>query len=64
MRLLLGAWSSRWQHLLWRLELMLPMLLTQYSDEAEIYEERELSTWKLVLLSVIVLGLSGWSFFW
>lgn len=63
MKLWFGAWGSRWQHLLWRLELMLPMLLTQYSSTEEVYEERELSTWKLVLLSVVVLGLAGWSFF-
>lgn len=63
MRLMLGAWGSRWQHLLWRLELMLPMLLTRYSDEEETYDERELSTLKLILLSVVVLGLSVGSFF-
>jgi hypothetical protein len=63
MRLWLSAWGSRWQHILWRLELMLPMLLTQYTSEEEVYEEREFSGWKLGLLSVIVLGLSGWSFF-
>ncbi|MEZ5537123.1 MAG: hypothetical protein R3F02_16055 [Thiolinea sp.] len=63
MKLWLSSWGGRWRHLLWRLELMLPMLLTRYSDEEEVYEERELSTWKLLTLSVVVLGLSGWSFF-
>ena len=63
MKLWLSHWGERWRHLLWRLELMLPMLLTQYTDEEETYEERELSTRKLLVLSVFVLGLSVWSFF-
>lgn len=63
MKLWLSRWRGLWQHLRWRLALALPALFTQYASAEEVYEERELSGWKLVLLSVVVLGLAGWSFF-
>lgn len=64
MKLWLSYWSSHWQHLLWRLGMIIPMLFSQYADADETHEEREvMSLWKLLLLAAVVLGLSVWSFF-
>ena len=59
----LGRWGSLIDHVLWRLGMFLPMLFTQYTSEEAVYSERVLSGWKLGVVSVVVLGLSTWSFF-
>ncbi|MEZ5477455.1 MAG: hypothetical protein R3E95_08215 [Thiolinea sp.] len=61
-RMWLGRWQTHWEHLLWRLSLWLPLLFTRYVSAEEVYEERELSAWKLGLVSVAVLTLSIGSF--
>lgn len=62
----MSLWSSalisRWQHVRWRLSLMLPLLFTQYASAEEVYEDRALSGWKLAVASVLVVGVSIWSF--
>ena len=63
MRLHLGRWKSLINHLLWRLGIILPMIFTQYANDEEVYADRSLSGWKLGLVSVVVIGVSVWSFF-
>ncbi|MGB0845077.1 MAG: hypothetical protein ACPGSM_00050 [Thiolinea sp.] len=63
MRLHLGRWKSLLNHLLWRLGIILPMIFTQYANDEEVYADRSLSGWKLGLVSVVVIGVSVWSFF-
>ena len=64
MRMYLGRWGSLLNHFFWRLGMAVPMLFTQYTNDEEIHAERSLSGWKLGLLSIIVIGVSTWSFFW
>ncbi len=63
MKLWLNIWSSRWNHLLWRLGMIVPMLFSQYSDAEEDYEEQKSNGWIVLLVSLVVLGVSVWSFF-
>ena len=64
MRIYLGRWGSLLNHLLWRLGMAVPMLFTQYANEEEVHADRSLSGWKLGLLSIFVITVSIWSFFW
>lgn len=63
MRLWLSAWGSRWNHLLWRLGMVIPVLFSQYSDAEEYEEEPKSNGWIVLLVSLVVLGISIWSFF-
>lgn len=64
MKLWFSAWGSRRNHLLWRLGMIVPLLFSQYSDtEEEYHEEQKSNGWIVTLVSLLVLGVSVWSFF-
>jgi len=63
MKLWLSSLASRWNHLLWRLGMVIPILFSQYTPAEEEYEESTSNGWVIMIVSLIVLGLSAWSFF-